>query len=494
MYTGSEGLSLQANFVILGLLCLEMLSFITRFNISDYQQYLDISKKIGDLSGEAISLGNLGSTYDSLGEYQQAIEYYQQSLAIAQKIGDRSVEANAFGNLGNIYQSLGQYKNAIDYHQKSLVIAQKIGDRSGEAKVLGNLGNSYASLKMDLEAINYHQKSYGIAKKIGDRYSEAYSLGNLGLAYHSLGQDQKAINYYQQSLTISTEIGDVAGQSKALGNLGNAYNALGQYQKVTENYQQSLAIAQKIGDRSGEAKTLNNLGIAYQYNNQPLKAIENLEQSLNITLTMRGKLVRDNRKLFLANNQKTAISLAEVLIQQNQPEKAFQWLNLATTADLADYNRLLDAKVANPEIQTVIDNWKAKNEQLEDMRWQLQTKFTEELAKEIREFEAKVYTEAETIAQKYPEVAELFETKPIDIAQLQQNIAPDTLVIQPVPLRDKIALFLLTKDKLTVIESNTKADEFNQLVNQYRNQLADYQNPDYLVTSSGSSGFTVKDV
>jgi hypothetical protein len=35
MYTGSEGLSLQANFVILGLLRLEMLSFVTRFNISD---------------------------------------------------------------------------------------------------------------------------------------------------------------------------------------------------------------------------------------------------------------------------------------------------------------------------------------------------------------------------------------------------------------------------------------------------------------------------
>jgi hypothetical protein len=36
MYTGSEGLSLQANFVILGLLRLEMLSFVTRFNISGF--------------------------------------------------------------------------------------------------------------------------------------------------------------------------------------------------------------------------------------------------------------------------------------------------------------------------------------------------------------------------------------------------------------------------------------------------------------------------
>jgi len=39
MYTGSEGLSLQANFVILGLIRLEMLSFITRFNISAIEPY-----------------------------------------------------------------------------------------------------------------------------------------------------------------------------------------------------------------------------------------------------------------------------------------------------------------------------------------------------------------------------------------------------------------------------------------------------------------------
>jgi REP element-mobilizing transposase RayT len=43
MYTGSEGLSLQANFVILGLLRLEMLSFVTRFNISELR---DICLKI----------------------------------------------------------------------------------------------------------------------------------------------------------------------------------------------------------------------------------------------------------------------------------------------------------------------------------------------------------------------------------------------------------------------------------------------------------------
>ncbi|MFM7439401.1 MAG: CHAT domain-containing protein, partial [Snowella sp.] len=134
--------------------------------------------------------------------------------------------------------------------------------------------------------------------------------------------------------------------------------------------------------------------------------------------------------------------------------------------------------------QKAIVNWKTNNQQLEGMRRQLQEKFSPELAQQIREFEAKVYQQAETIAQQYPEIAELFETKPTDITQLQKNIAPDTVVIQPVPLRDKIAIFLLTKNKLTVIESNTKAKEFNQLVNQYRNQISDRKNADYLTTSS----------
>ena len=118
------------------------------------------------------------------------------------------------------------------------------------------------------------------------------------------------------------------------------------------------------------------------------------------------------------------------------------------------------------------------------MRRQLQEKFSEELANQIREFEAKVYKEAETIAQKYPEVAELFETNLTDIAQLPKNIAPDTLVIQPVPLRDKVALFLVTREKLIVIQSDTKRDELNKLVSEYRTQLADYKNANYLVTGS----------
>ncbi|MDB9418151.1 CHAT domain-containing protein [Microcystis aeruginosa] len=457
--------------------------------IDYHQQSLAITRELDDRSGEASSLNNLGVDYRLLGQYQKAINYHQQSLEIAREIGDLKGQANALGNLGNVYQSLGQHQKAIDYHQQSLEIAEKIGDRGSKARSLGNLGNAYQSLGQYQKAIDLYEKSLVITRDIGLRQEEESFLNNLGVAHYFLGEYEKAIDYLKQTLDIAKKIGDLKGEADSLGNLGSDYLSLGQYQKAIDYHQENRAIARKIGDLQGEANSLNNLGVAYQKINQPAEAIKNLEESLNIILKIRGDISRENiagqnRKSFLASNEKTVITLATILIQQNQPEKAFQWLNLATTADLADYNRLINAKVADLDAQKALDNWNTDNQQLEGMRRQLQDKYSQELAQQIRQFEEKVYKNAETIGQKYPEIAELFETKPTDIAQLQKNIAPDTLVIQPVPLRDKVALFLVTREKLIVIQSDTKRDDFNQLVSQYHNQLADYKNADYLVTGS----------
>ena len=61
------------------------------------------------------SYGNLGNVYQSLGDYQKAIEYYKKHLKIAQEIGDRSGEGGAYGNLCNAYHSLGDYQKATEY-------------------------------------------------------------------------------------------------------------------------------------------------------------------------------------------------------------------------------------------------------------------------------------------------------------------------------------------------------------------------------------------
>jgi CHAT domain-containing protein len=54
--------------------------------------------------------------------------------------------------LGCAYDSLGQYQNAIDFHQQSLEIAREIGDRQGESISLNNLGDTLLKTNQLAEA------------------------------------------------------------------------------------------------------------------------------------------------------------------------------------------------------------------------------------------------------------------------------------------------------------------------------------------------------
>jgi tetratricopeptide (TPR) repeat protein len=217
--------------------------------------------------GFAGVLTSLGSAYQSLGQYQIAIDYYQQSLTIYREIGNRKGEASSLNNLGNTYDFLGQYQIAIDYHQQSLAIFIEIGDRKGEANSLHNSGGAYYSLGEYQQAIDLYKYSLVIKREIDDRKGEANSLNNLGNTYNSLGEYQIAIDYAQQSLTIYREIVDRKGEASSLNNLSNAYNSLGEYQIAIDYAQQSLAIKLEISDRNGKADSLNNFNNTNIMNN-----------------------------------------------------------------------------------------------------------------------------------------------------------------------------------------------------------------------------------
>ena len=51
---------------------------------------------MGDRSGEATTLNNIGGVYSDIGKPQKALEYYEKALPIWQEVGDRSGEATTF--------------------------------------------------------------------------------------------------------------------------------------------------------------------------------------------------------------------------------------------------------------------------------------------------------------------------------------------------------------------------------------------------------------
>ncbi len=449
-----------------------------------YQQALPIRRQVGDRSGEADTLNNIGFVYSNIGQPKEALDYYQQALPIMKEVGHRSGEAVTLNNIGLVYRSIGQPNKALDYYQQALPIIREVGDRSKEAKTLSNIGVVYNTIGQLEEALKYFQQALPMIREVGDRSGEVPILNNLGFVYDNIGQPTVALDYYQQVLPITREVGDRSGEARTLNNIGLVYHRIGQPMVALDYYEQGLLIMREVGDRLSEAGTLSNIGGVYRDTDRPVEALKYLEDAVNITLEMRQGLKREDRKAFLKQKQEqgTAIALIELLIEQNQPEKAFEWSNLFTTYDLADYNRLINAQVADPEIQKEINDWNQKNEQLNFLRQQLDKEHSPEKAQQVNELQAELNLQAEAIADQYPEVAELFEIKPTDIATLRENIALDTAIIQPVILSDKIALFILTSEELKVITQDIDSEEFNQLITQYRQELSDYKNANVFVT------------
>ncbi len=134
-----------------------------------YGQLVSKWEEIGDRKNwnYRATLISLGNAYNSLGQYQRAIEFFQQSLEIFRDIGDRNGEGSSLNNLGNAYRSLGQYQRAIEFHQQSLEIKRDIGDIRGEANTWYNLGLSLENLNRESDALDAYRNARELCQAMG---------------------------------------------------------------------------------------------------------------------------------------------------------------------------------------------------------------------------------------------------------------------------------------------------------------------------------------
>ena len=94
--------------------------------IERYGEALRLMREAGDRRGEAMTLTNMGTFYNLLGEPQKALEHLDQALTVWRAIGDRHLEAitlliNARVNyvMGEPQKALESYSPRASSHARS---------------------------------------------------------------------------------------------------------------------------------------------------------------------------------------------------------------------------------------------------------------------------------------------------------------------------------------------------------------------------------------
>ncbi|MEM6423639.1 MAG: CHAT domain-containing tetratricopeptide repeat protein [Cyanobacteria bacterium P01_D01_bin.128] len=254
--------------------------------IAALNQALTISQEVGDRVGEGTALNQIGLIQQRLGDSTAALEYYQQALSIFQDTSEPEGEATALNNIASIYDFRGQTDLALETYAQALVLYRRLNRPRGEADTLKSMGVTHYNRGTYTEAIALYQQALAIQQRIGDRPGEASTLNSLGAAYVEQGDFDAASAVYAQALTLRQGLGDRAGEASTLNNIAEHHRAQGNYGEALGSYQQSLEIMQDLGDPAGEAVVLSNLGSFALDLGQLQQALEYYQQALEIRIRL----------------------------------------------------------------------------------------------------------------------------------------------------------------------------------------------------------------
>ncbi|XP_035659282.1 tetratricopeptide repeat protein 28-like [Branchiostoma floridae] len=257
----------------------------------------------------ATSLDKLGAAWTYLSDHRKAVSYHEQALQMRRSIYGEDIAhpdiVTSLDNLGTAWRHLGDYRKAVSYHEQALQMRRSIYGQTtahpGVATTLGNLGTVWMHLGHHRKAVSYHEQALQMRQFI---YGEdtahpdvATSLDNLGAAWRYLGDHRKAVRYHEQALQMRRSIysEDIAHPDIAtsLDNLGTTWRYLGDHRKALSYYEQAFQMRRSIyGEDIAHpdiATSLDNLGAAWRYLGDHRKAVRYHEQALQMRRSFFGE-------------------------------------------------------------------------------------------------------------------------------------------------------------------------------------------------------------
>ena len=156
--------------------------------------------------------------------------------------------------MGNAYDSLGQYQLAIDYHQQRLTIAREIGDRRGEFYGLNSLAFTYKNLQQIPQALETWQSALALSSPLKFPVEYLFIGRNLGDTAFEVENWQLAIMGYEAALDALEELchrdrSDANKQQRRRKNVG-VYERLVQAYLHQNQIDQALVTLERGKSRS----------------------------------------------------------------------------------------------------------------------------------------------------------------------------------------------------------------------------------------------------
>lgn len=227
----------------------DYLSELGDFKKSDYylKKGTDIALKAGKINEAGILFNLLATNASYQGNRNLALTYYHYALKAFAENKNPDKVAMTLMNMGSEYEFMGNYRYAISYVLKAIKNKESSGIKKNLAYYYQHLGQLFKETDKDKWKF-YVGKAYQIAKNSNEeRVSTRAAIFNdlAGIAQKEKNYDE-AISWYDSMIVISKANNYKNGLATAYSNRSIAYKAQGKHGKALNDILHELEIAYEI--------------------------------------------------------------------------------------------------------------------------------------------------------------------------------------------------------------------------------------------------------
>jgi CHAT domain-containing protein len=474
---------------------------------SDFaQQALLAYRTAKNPSGEAETLALLGAKSLSASELSKALEYFQQALSIAQAQNNLRQQSFIGSKMASLYLRMGKYQEGMERFQKAIddlqaavktqpttnLVFQTI-DKRREASLLSSL--SALLLSEVFEAPNAKERSLEALMRAKMLYQEAgEGLGagaiasRLSTYYQANNQLELAQQNALEGLAIFREFGHKSMEASSYQQLAGLSVSLKGPEQGLEYYRQALALFREMGMSGSQASALHNIAILEAALNRPDEALRDGEEGLLLSEKIRDSLggLSDFKVSYLETLLPRYHHHISLLLQNAQPEKAFEWSEKTKARVLVDLmqNGKVDLskglEASEREKESALRKRAATlNAQIvaEMAQAEVQQARLLALQKELTAAENQLQTFTTTLYAKYPQLARKRAAKTATLSDVAELLPADTALLSYLTMSDgRTLLFAVTNEGgKAAVRAHTvaaKADELGELLEDFRASCA----------------------
>jgi CHAT domain-containing protein/Tfp pilus assembly protein PilF len=449
-----------------------------------HQEALELRRRLGNKNGESVALNNLAAVDLSLGSWDEALARLEESLALRREVGDRQGEALVLLNSGFLQAEFARFEEAVARFEKTLEISREIKDPVLEAQSLQYLGQALGLLGRSGEALTRVKEALGQAREIGNRFAELAALKMKGVLLVGRGERRQALDVLSRARALSHEIGDRAAEAEILTVEGIVLLKLGYEEDSASPLRKALEIEKEMTDLHFREATLLALGIINQNTGHRQEAIQDYREAIQADEALIGQTRTDELlQGFMGGAHLAYHQLIRLLALENDAAGAFAVAEQSRSRAFLrqvgsrriDVRKGVDRGLADEE-----DRLRGRLRDLERQVGDERRKPFDQQNRSTIEYLGNEMDQARRLygnllirlKQTNPEYASLVHASPLDLAEVQKLLGPDTTLIEYFNLDDQLLAWVIEADSYRLLRLPVPAEALAERIALFRGRIA----------------------